>query len=100
MYDLKRKLIHTSMKRDQAQANLERIFKEDSRMTNLEAFCAFMAENNREIERLWAIAIDKCREYMEAFNNTRLCPVCGADTEVWRGVFNEEHYCQPKAGSE
>ena len=23
-----------------------------------------------------------------------LCPHCGADRDVWRETFNEEHYCQ------
>lgn len=23
-----------------------------------------------------------------------LCPICGADVDVWREVFNEEHHCE------
>ena len=26
----------------------------------------------------------------------KLCPVCGADKQVWKEVFGEEHYCDPK----
>ena len=28
-----------------------------------------------------------------------LCPVCGADTKVWKELFGEEHYCDPEWGN-
>lgn len=30
--------------------------------------------------------------------SANLCPVCGADVDVWQEMFGEVHYCDPAWG--
>lgn len=35
-------------------------------------------------------------EIYELNHQGELCPVCGADKNVWLEIFGEEHYCKPE----